>query len=546
MNMPGDISYQQIPAAAGPVVRLTGQGGRFGSGLSFNEVLIHDPDDPVAEAYHWVEASLAQRVGRQDLPAAVAMVFGAGLGYHLKVLRQLYPQIRLLVFEPSYELEIIFGRHSMLDDSDGPAPEIYRDWNEYENAVSRLVVYGRESGTMVLAPEGYKKLWPEAWARFDSCARQQIMRRAVIEQTRANTDGLFLRNLAQNVGRLMNLPDLMILKGHLPARPALAVGAGPSLDDSLEALRAIGQRAFILAASSAVKPLLAAGVRPDVTVVLESSDTSDYLRLTEAEKAFLGPNCILALASGCHPAHFELDGFVQGIFHLSPGEAQLLSQGAFLPQGGNAGSAAFALAFCWGLGPLILVAQDQAYAPGKLHASGTPGEVQAPEGDLCVQGVGGGRVRTHSGLLASVGWFAEAAKTIAAQPNAPILFNASASGASIAGFNEVPLSVLAESLPAAVPLPVAQALPRLPRPNVKEVKKDVGQIASVVATLHRLAKTDYRRAAAEARQAAQISRFLGQVLAEAVVAASRSELKEALERAEALMSLMLSRLSSRH
>ena len=537
-----------INEAAQNIIRLTGQSGAFGSGLLFNQHVIHNDADPMEEARSWIKKSLRERVGRQDSLPALALVFGLGLGYHLKALREIYPDIRLLVFEPTHELKIIFERHSVMDTADGEAPLIFDDWFEYDDLVNREVVYGRETGVLVVAPDGYQNLCPEAFEAFNACARQVVMRRAVIEHTRENTDVAFLHNLAKNSGRLMELPDLMVLKGRLPARPAFAVGAGPSLDESLPLLRDINGRGMIFAASSALKPLLAGGVRPDVVVVLESSDTSEYLQLSQAEKEFLGPNCLLALASGCHPAHYKADGFLKGIFHLTGGEAQIFSQGLFLPQGGNAGSAAFALAFIWGLGPLVLVAQDQAYTGGRIHAAGTPGGVTENDpGDITVNGIGRTAARTHSGLLASLSWFAEAAKTISQQDNPPLLYNASAAGASIPGFSEVPLSAVLASLPpAAAPLNLAGAIPKLPMPDKKEVKKDIKQLAGVVTTLRRLAAMDYRKAFEETKQVGKVSKFLGQILAEAAVANSRNELIAALDKADGLLSLMMSAMTPRH
>lgn len=551
MNMDNGAFMENIASAsagvAGNIVRLTKPGDDFGSGLLFNEEVIHNDDDPMKEARAWVDKGVRERVGRHDVKPSLALVFGLGLGYHLKALRERFPDIELLVYEPAFELQIIYERHNVLGDVQ-ELPMVSIDWYEYEAAVSREVVYGQQAGVLVVAPGSYCRLFPEQYEKFNTFVRQEIMRRAVIEHTRENTDASFLRNLAANAGTLMTLPDLMILKGRLPARPAFVVGSGPSLDESLPALREAAGKGMIFAAGSALKPLLAGGVRPDVVVVLESTDTSSYLELSEEEMSFLGPNCILALASGCHPAHYNVRGFNKGVFHLTGGESGVFSEGVFLPQGGNAGSAAFALAYVWGLGPLMLVAQDQAYGNGRMHASGTPGEVMEDEDGLIkVNGIGGTVAKTHTGLLASVGWFAEAAKTIAMNANPPMLFNASAGGAQVPGFTEVPLEKLVAALhPMNAPVNLAGALPKLPLPKRAEVKGDLAQMAGMVNTLRRLAKMDYKKAYAEIKEVGKISKFLAQILAEASVANGRKELASTLERADGLMTLMMSSLMEKH
>ncbi|MDR1921124.1 MAG: DUF115 domain-containing protein, partial [Candidatus Adiutrix sp.] len=328
----------------------------------------------------------------------------------------------------------------------------------------------------------------------------------------------------------------------IPSRPAFIVGSGPSLDQSAPLLKNIGDRGVILAAASSLKPLLAYGVSPDVVLTLESSDTSGYLELSPEERLVLGQETVLALASSVHPAHFKVRGFHQAVFHLTAGEAQTFGCGLFLPQGGNAGSAAFALAYCWGLDPLILVAQDQAYANGRLHAGGTPGTAQdGSRGDIAIRGLGDSRVTTDSGLLASLNWFAEAAKTIRRRPSPPALFNAAAAGAVIPGFSQTDLGALTASLaPAPSKLNLARALAKSPPASKEEIQDDLAQMAGLINTLRRLARMDHKKAFAEIREIGAISKFLAQILAGAAAADSRGELLGALDKADGLMSLMLS------
>lgn len=516
--------------------------GPNGPGLMFGPVSIHDAADPMAEAETWIGRA---PLSRGDLTPSLALVFGLGLGYHLKALRQRYPDIKLLVFEPVADLKNLYEAHQVLKAGDGEPAEIFVDWPEYEKKVSREVVYGPDRSVLVMAPDGYKALRPEAFGAFQSFVEQEIIRRSVIEKTRENSDGPFLRNLASNAAYLSELPDLLLLKGLLPPRPAFIVGSGPSLSQNAAELGRLGGRGLIIAAASALKPLLDQGVSPDVVLILESEDTSAYLDLNARQRELLGENRILALASSCHPAHFEIDGFIKTVFHLTAGAAQVFSRGAFLPQGGNSGSAGFALAYVWGLEPLILVGQDQAYAGGRLHAEGTPGEVDdQTAGSLTINGLDGGTVETNTGLLASLGWFAEAAKTIKGRDNAPKLFNSSAGGAEITGFIRMPLDTLVASLP---PLnddfDLAAILPRLPRFPRSEIAADIDQLAAVVQSLRRLARLDYHKAYAEILEAGKLSKFLGQILAEAAVAAGRKELLASLDKADGIMSLMRSSLN---
>ncbi|UQZ90077.1 hypothetical protein C4J81_13040 [Deltaproteobacteria bacterium Smac51] len=533
MNMAGKLNVGQ----QGAVITQ----GPKGPGLIYAGQTIHDADNPVDEALGWIK-----NCGRGGGKPGLALVFGLGLGWHLKMLRKQYPKIKLVVFEPVLALKDAYERNTVMTEADGPPPMIITEWQEYEKTAGKEIVYGEQSGMLVVSPDGYRTIKPEAYIAFERYARRELMRRAVVDRTRESTGWDFLKNLSHNAGLTAEYPDLMILRGRLPARPAFVVGSGPSLDKNVDELRNVGSNGLILAASSALKPLLAHGVSPDVVVVIESSDTSDYLKLSPEEMEVMGPNTVLALASSCHPNHFKVEGFHKALFHLTAGEAQTFSQGVFLPQGGNAGSTAFSLAYTLGLAPLILVAQDQAFEDGKLHAGNTPGEEDLGDVEyITVEGIGGGEVQTDSGLLASINWFVEAARTVNESSSGSVsLFNASASGARLAGFNEVPLgSIVASLAPVQSKLDLAAVLPKLPRPTNKEVYDDVAQMAKIVSTLRRFATMDPKKAYEEINNVRQISRFLGQVLAEASVSGNRSDLVNAMNKADELMTVMLTSLS---
>jgi hypothetical protein len=446
----------------------------------------------------------------------------------------------LAVFEPDQALVKVYVEKRVT----GFNAEIITDWATWESFVAREMVHKDGPTPVVVTIPAYHKLWPEAAHKFRAHLEAELSRREVIQKTKAITDSAFLDNLIENVKLCSTLPDVLLLKGRLGARPAFIVGAGPSLDQNGALLREASDQGLIICAGAALKPLLKMGVSPQAIVVLESSDTSDYLRLDQEEEAALWPQTILAAAAGSHPNHFRVPGYYQSLYHLNGGQAQILSQGLFLPQGGNAGTAAFALAYIWGLRPLILVGQDQAYQGQLLHAAHTPDSViEADPGQtISVPGVYGTTVQTNTSLMASLNWYAEAGQTIKRQTPQVRLINASAAGASIKGFEETPLNAILASLPRQEPLNLASHLERLPKPSAKELKSDLRQMSGLLSSIRQLAGRQLPKALAEMSNLAKASAFLGQLLAPAQKAQSRSETLKELTRAEALVLKMLSKL----
>jgi hypothetical protein len=539
-QLAGRMMVGRAAAAAAPLVVE----GIHGPGLVHRGMSIHQSEDPVREASNWVGQALSRRGARQSGPPALALVMGLGLGWHLRILKQMRPDMRVAVYEPDRSLIDVYGKYNVL--GRGQEPEIYHDFGEFEAMVAREVVHSEDAGSpVVLTVPGYASLWPREAARFADKVGMEISRREVIDKTKLMTSSAVMENLARNAGLAAVHPDLAVLRGRLPIRPAFVVGAGPSLARNGRALGEVGGKGFILCAAAALKPLLGLGVRPDVVLVLESSDTSGYLRLDAAERAILGDSAILAAASSAHPAHFGAEGFRKALFHLGGGEAQLLGQGLFLPQGGNAGTACFALAWMWGLSPLVLVGQDQAYEGDLLHAPGTADSVVEDnfEGLVTVDAVGGGTVTTNTSLLASINWYVEAALAISRKERAPRLINASAGGAAIRGFEEMALGdVLARLGEPPAPLDLPRIVEAIPRPSAKEIRRDLKQMSGLLSSLKRLLQADFHRCLAEMVNTSRASAFMAQILAPAMAAGHKTAALRQLIWADGIILKMLSSL----
>lgn len=84
---------------------------------------------------------------------------------------------------------------------------------------------------------------------------------------------LMIENAVANV----EADEFWLLDGnyHVPhSFPAFVIGSGPSLDQSLDAIRAWQDHAIIFCAGSALQTLLGAGIRPDFQVEKENNDTT--------------------------------------------------------------------------------------------------------------------------------------------------------------------------------------------------------------------------------------------------------------------------------
>ena len=145
----------------------------------------------------------------------------------------------------------------------------------------------------------------------------------------------------------------------------------------MELKKAVG-KAFIIAVDTAIKPLVKAGIIPDMFAML---DGKKPLELVEVEEVREIP--MVAYVTGAKSIFnyhmgkkFFLDEnyrYVQDLFAMNGKEIYQL------PGGGSVATLAFSLVCHLGFDKIILVGQDLAFTGNKSHADGTFKETMAVE-----------------------------------------------------------------------------------------------------------------------------------------------------------------------
>ncbi|MCM8530361.1 MAG: DUF115 domain-containing protein [Lentisphaeraceae bacterium] len=104
---------------------------------------------------------------------------------------------------------------------------------------------------------------------------KEVLARAVkLEAMDRGTTAAFSDEWIQN--SIINLPELSTstgvikLSGQYTKTDALVICAGPSLNDSLEQIKEMSQSCLTIVVGTALRPVLAAGIKPDITIVVDS------------------------------------------------------------------------------------------------------------------------------------------------------------------------------------------------------------------------------------------------------------------------------------
>ena len=98
--------------------------------------------------------------------------------------------------------------------------------------------------------------------------RQYLVVRPLMEvNIRTATD--IQENTFQNLPHMAQAPDVGELKGEFPDIPFILIGAGPSLDESIDFLREVQDKAIIVASNSPYRKLINSGIKPHLVVTAD-------------------------------------------------------------------------------------------------------------------------------------------------------------------------------------------------------------------------------------------------------------------------------------
>ncbi|MDR3193635.1 MAG: DUF115 domain-containing protein [Treponema sp.] len=221
-----------------------------GTGRDFAGRNLHSRYNPQAEAERYIDA-LALPGGLRYF-----ILVEPGLGYTIPVLARRFPQARFFVlhaedprpFRPVYrETE----RVSVWSPESGIGPE---------NFLEREIPDTRASGLRILEWRPSLNYYGERYLKLLSAAAEFVRRSDANSRTARSFGRRWFRNFLRNQRLLGSFPVFAEL-----SLPALIAGAGPSLEEAIPQIRAMGEGScFVIAPSSSVMALAAGGLTPDL------------------------------------------------------------------------------------------------------------------------------------------------------------------------------------------------------------------------------------------------------------------------------------------
>jgi len=337
--------------------------GERGSTLLWRDLAFYPPSDPV---------SSARRKARGFPISSRTLVFvpSIGLGYGLaELLGRLPEQCAVVCAEVFPEVMAEAIRVGLPRD---PRIVVVRTEDpEALVAAVRAMGVGRFR-RVVEAPlcAGYR-LARQTYERMRQAIAQELAGYWRNRLTLTALGSRMVCNLLDNLTLLPEAGDIGDLGTELPV---VVVGAGPSLDSTLEPLAPLRDRFALVAVDTAVPALAARSIVPDLIVALEAqaSNLQDFIPARD-------PAPLLACELASHPSVARLYRgrllFFSSAFAPLPIFDRLAGAGILptpIPGLGSVGVCAAYLALRLTRGDVYLTGLDFSFPGGRTHARGTP------------------------------------------------------------------------------------------------------------------------------------------------------------------------------
>ena len=228
----------------------------------YNGKFLHSKYDPHKEA---------QTFCRQysELDCETIVIFGFGFGYHVEELRRLNPDIEIIVFElvPELLIEAFQCRDfSKLLENDKINLVSEKELPAFAAAFQDIhkKIIQEKKCQIVIHPQAVEAAPPEFQKVVNALEIIEMGRK----QPRVFNE-IESKNIFENAGIISQSIGLSKLRNKYKDLPALVVGAGPSIDNTLPYLSQHQEKFIIIAVDAAMTALVNEGIKPDFIVTVD-------------------------------------------------------------------------------------------------------------------------------------------------------------------------------------------------------------------------------------------------------------------------------------
>ena len=407
-----------------------------------NELPIDDLNNPKEAVIKMLENNIKNPMKSND----IIITFGIGLGYILDEAFNKYPS-KIFVYEPDIKLlHFVLNNVDFSEHLSSGRVYITDDLDELITKLSKT--YLTKDKVEVVYLQNYaiiknKEILAFTQRVFDACKTKLID-----VNTIAKFSKVWLENAINNISYINNNKGYLLssLEGKYVGQTALIAGAGPSLNDNIEEIKAKRNNYTIFAVNKAVKYLAEQGIVPDFVVFL---DARNAMTTMGGMEGFLKTvNCITDIRSDKNAVKL---GFNKIFYSFATSDSIMKKLAEYNPflklyeTGGTSSLLALTAAVKLGFSKVILAGIDLAFKNDEMYANGeeinkiTQDEILADSVKkhlVEVKSVTGGMVKTREDYAS----FVEHFRVLINSLDFSEIYNISSFGALIEGTKNAQLS----------------------------------------------------------------------------------------------------------
>lgn len=348
--------------------------------LPEREFFMHSTINPQREAQILVTSVVKEEIKNY-------IVFGMGLGYHVMEILKQSEKIKVTVLEN--ELQVLLKSFR------------YMDWSFYLKSGRLKIIYHPEIPHLMKELEKEKGAYT-FFLHYPSLQgiRDEKMKEVLEDFFVATSSMLEQRKfLDENFEKIQTrgLPECSELKGIFCGKKVVIVGAGPSVDNEIEALKQYQDEVKILAVGHIARKLLQEGIVPDAIVITDPQEHM-YQQIENLDTEQI-PLLILSTASAKILNYYKGQAYVVYQEGYEPAEEVAGKQKYPVYQtGGSVSTLALDLAIQFKAEAIILVGLDLAYTGNHSHADGVGHKIKDVSSLRQVESTDGTKVYTSRNL----------------------------------------------------------------------------------------------------------------------------------------------------
>lgn len=355
------------------------------------------------------------------------IIIGISNGHHIKRIMEEVPKTsNILIYEPSFEM---FRRAmqevdlSFIFKLDIPVGIVVDGINEGEiYSYFRLMIsYDNMTSLKYYVSGNYSRLFAEKVEQFVKSLKSYIDDLEVLWNTMVRYTDVKARNTFYNLPYLYEGYSIGELCNMLPQDiPVIVVSAGPSLNKNIMELKKAVGKACIIATDTAMKPLLNAGIIPNLFVIIDGLKPGVLFEHKDISRVPM----VTMTGVSVEPMQYHkgkkffYDSSATFEQHILLELSKKEKRNCMLPgivTGGSVAHSAATLGVYMGAKTVILIGQDLAMTGNQTHANGTFQDkmdtIDIDSGEYFeVEAIDGGKILTRIDFDRYRKWFEEYAE----------------------------------------------------------------------------------------------------------------------------------------